>query len=323
MPVGTALASTGGANCPEGPCGLAATGSVGAAPEMDKIFQTGNVGAAVWHGEVRSPSSIKGSGEATNTHEKRAAASDLDTLTDEAHTAKKTKRYPSTTSRFCARNDFYALRKLLGDISRNPDLLHEDPNLEFVRGFLLSFGANIGSPPEKESTPDYNSGEDEVGGDGEQFPAGRRVAPEDLKNNATAGSADTARHLTNSGTSASSDDDFARRAAAMQLVPPTPLLHARRAEALLNFDQPLESLRDCDAALQLDPECPQALKLRATVHRRMGNWQWAREDVKHGLELNAGDEEMAHVYKVLWLRHRNVLPMTPESLSARASLLPA
>merc|ERR1719333_488119 len=67
------------------------------------------------------------------------------------------------------------------------------------------------------------------------------------------------------------------------------LLFARRAELLLRLKRPKAAILDCSAALEVNPDCGKAFRIRGVAHRRLGNWAQAHSDLAQGQKLDFDD----------------------------------
>jgi suppressor of tumorigenicity protein 13 len=74
------------------------------------------------------------------------------------------------------------------------------------------------------------------------------------------------------------------------------LLFARRAEMLLQLRRPKAAILDCAAALEVNPECGKAYRIRGIAHRRLGRWEAAQKDLLQGQKLDH-DENATQVQK--------------------------
>eukprot|EP00873_Tetraselmis_striata_P035164 jgi/Tetstr1/455428/TSEL_042260.t1 len=219
------------------------------------------------------------------------------------------------------RNNLELVKEVLNAVQKQPMLVH-DPDLRFLRTFLLNFGAEL--PPESEQRPGgsgssgtwrssahHHPGEPECEEDDylEEWIDHSLMAPETLPF-PPAG---------RSGSFEPTDDDIDRAAEhkirgsealeqgrhaeaveqftlALQYQP-SALLYARRAEALLCARRPSAALRDCDHALNLNADSAKALKTRGKVNRAMGEWERACQDLSQGLSIDF-DQESSDLHKV-------------------------
>lgn len=67
------------------------------------------------------------------------------------------------------------------------------------------------------------------------------------------------------------------------------LLLAKRAELLLANRRPLAAIRDCSAALEVNPDCGKAFRIRGVAHRRLLHWREAHNDLAQGQTLDFDD----------------------------------
>merc|ERR1719491_1478716 len=71
------------------------------------------------------------------------------------------------------------------------------------------------------------------------------------------------------------------------------LLLAKRAELLLGQRRPCAAIRDCTAALEVNPDCGKAFRIRGVAHRRLGHWREAHNDLAQGQTLDFDDASTA------------------------------
>ena len=88
---------------------------------------------------------------------------------------------------------------------------------------------------------------------------------------------------------------------AIAIDPASPLIYTKRAQAYVGLHKPLEALKDLTEALALDPKSTQGLLHRGKLHRSMGNFDRAREDLEQVLAIKAGhktaSQELGAVFK--------------------------
>jgi len=80
------------------------------------------------------------------------------------------------------------------------------------------------------------------------------------------------------------------------LISPSPLTYAKRAEALIKLRRPNAAIRDCDAALKMNPDSAKALKIRGAAYRYLGRWNDANRDLSAGLNADF-DETYGEIHK--------------------------
>lgn len=73
----------------------------------------------------------------------------------------------------------------------------------------------------------------------------------------------------------------------------TALTIASRAEVLLKLKRPCAAIRDCAAALRLNPDCGKAYRIRGISHRRLGHWKKSHRDLSQGQKLDFNDAAVA------------------------------
>lgn len=76
------------------------------------------------------------------------------------------------------------------------------------------------------------------------------------------------------------------------------LLFARRAELLLKLRRPKAAILDCSAALEVNPECGKAFRIRGIANRKLGRWEAASRDLSQGQKLDY-DEDIVDVQKLV------------------------
>lgn len=77
---------------------------------------------------------------------------------------------------------------------------------------------------------------------------------------------------------------------AILLNPTHALYYAKRAQAFLKLNKPNAAIRDCDRAMQLNPDCASAYKFRGRANRLLGNWELAAKDLRQACKLDYDDE---------------------------------
>lgn len=76
------------------------------------------------------------------------------------------------------------------------------------------------------------------------------------------------------------------------------LLFARRAELLLKLRRPKAAILDCSAALEVNPDCGKAFRIRGIAHRKLGRWEAASRDLVQGQKLDY-DDDIVDVQKLV------------------------
>jgi suppressor of tumorigenicity protein 13 len=86
---------------------------------------------------------------------------------------------------------------------------------------------------------------------------------------------------------------------------PSALVYAKRAEAFVRLRKCVAAIRDCDAALALNPDSAKALKTRGAANRFLGNWERAHADLAKGQAIDF-DETSAEIAKVVAERYKAI-----------------
>jgi len=66
----------------------------------------------------------------------------------------------------------------------------------------------------------------------------------------------------------------------------TALIMAARADVLLQLARPCAAIRDCCAALQMNPDCGKAYLVRGAAHQKLGHWKKSYRDLSQGQKLD-------------------------------------
>jgi len=75
----------------------------------------------------------------------------------------------------------------------------------------------------------------------------------------------------------------------------TALMLAKRAELLLKLSRPCAAIRDCTAAIEINPDLGKAHRVRGITNRKLGRWVEAHEDLTEAQRLDY-DEGTAAVF---------------------------
>jgi suppressor of tumorigenicity protein 13 len=90
--------------------------------------------------------------------------------------------------------------------------------------------------------------------------------------------------------------------AAVLAAPPSALLYANRATALLNLSRPYAAERDCTEALNENPDSAKALRVRGKARKELGQWEAALKDVSASQTIDF-DEGTVEDLKFLMEKH--------------------
>lgn len=85
---------------------------------------------------------------------------------------------------------------------------------------------------------------------------------------------------------------------AILAAPPSALLYANRATALLKLGRPKAAERDCDCALNENPDSAKALRVRGKARKELGKWEEALKDLSASQQIDF-DEGTVEVLKFL------------------------
>lgn len=77
---------------------------------------------------------------------------------------------------------------------------------------------------------------------------------------------------------------------AIQLNPQLALLFAKRGQCFLKSNKPNACIRDCDAALQKNPDSAAAYKFRGRANRLLGKWEDAARDLRQACKIDFDEE---------------------------------
>jgi len=64
------------------------------------------------------------------------------------------------------------------------------------------------------------------------------------------------------------------------------ILYGSRAQALLELKKPVAAIKDCDIAINKNPDSAKAYKVRGRAHRSLGNYEQALKDIQMGQKLD-------------------------------------
>lgn len=88
---------------------------------------------------------------------------------------------------------------------------------------------------------------------------------------------------------------------AIQIGGGTALLLAKRAELLLQQRRPRAAIQDSAAAINMNPDCGMAYRIRGIAYRRLGQWEEANRDITQAQKVDF-DENTAVVHNFVALR---------------------
>ena len=85
------------------------------------------------------------------------------------------------------------------------------------------------------------------------------------------------------------------------VIAPSALTYAKRAECFIKLRKPNAAIRDCDAALKINPDSAKALKIRGAAQRYLGQYAAANADLSKGLQIDF-DEHYGDIHKAVLSR---------------------
>lgn len=89
---------------------------------------------------------------------------------------------------------------------------------------------------------------------------------------------------------------------AVLAAPPSALLYANRANALIKLGRFKAAERDCDLALEMNPDSAKALRMRGKARKELGKYELALKDLSESQKIDF-DESVVEDLKVLSEKH--------------------
>mmetsp|Transcript_27395 Transcript_27395/g.60210 ORF Transcript_27395/g.60210 Transcript_27395/m.60210 type:complete len:278 (+) Transcript_27395:64-897(+) len=83
------------------------------------------------------------------------------------------------------------------------------------------------------------------------------------------------------------------------------LLYVKRAELLLEQRRPCAAINDCSAAIEVNPDCGKAFRIKGIAERRLGRWEAAHRDLALGQKLDY-DEGTSAIQKLVDEKARKI-----------------
>lgn len=77
---------------------------------------------------------------------------------------------------------------------------------------------------------------------------------------------------------------------AIKANPMGAIILAKRASIYVRLNKPCAAIRDCDRAIQLNPDSAQAYKWRGKAHRLLGNWEEAAKDLATSCKIDFDED---------------------------------
>uniref|UniRef100_A0AAY4BPT5 STI1 domain-containing protein n=1 Tax=Denticeps clupeoides TaxID=299321 RepID=A0AAY4BPT5_9TELE len=200
----------------------------------------------------------------------------------------------------------------------NPSVLHL-PELDFVRTWLRGLGADIPSPAANDSscpkgecpcsgappptsgpepTPPSESEESELEIDDEGVIEPDTDEPQEMGDyenlEVTDEMMDQANEKKVQAIEAMGEGDLQKAldlfTEAIKLNPCLAILYAKRASVYIRMQKPNAAVRDCDRAIDINPDSAQPYKWRGKAHRLLGHWEDAAKDLAMACKLDYDDD---------------------------------
>ncbi|KAL0619315.1 putative protein FAM10A4, partial [Plecturocebus cupreus] len=86
--------------------------------------------------------------------------------------------------------------------------------------------------------------------------------------------------------------------AAIKLNPCLAILYAKRAIVFVRLQKPNAAIRDCDRAIEINPDSAQPYKWRGKAHRLLGHWEEAAHDLALACKLDYDEDASAMLKEV-------------------------
>ncbi|KAF0032434.1 hypothetical protein F2P81_014724 [Scophthalmus maximus] len=81
--------------------------------------------------------------------------------------------------------------------------------------------------------------------------------------------------------------------AAIKLNPCLAILYAKRASVFIKMQKPNAAIRDCNRAININPDSAQPYKWRGKAHRLLGHWEEAAKDLATACKLDYDEDASA------------------------------
>merc|ERR1712157_619723 len=97
------------------------------------------------------------------------------------------------------------------------------------------------------------------------------------------------------GSSGDNEKALEKYTAAILAAAPSALLYANRANVLLKLSRPEHAIRDCDAALKLNPDSAKALRIRGLSKKSLELYEDALKDLSQAQTIDYDDSVAEHL----------------------------
>ncbi|ELW64446.1 Hsc70-interacting protein [Tupaia chinensis] len=85
---------------------------------------------------------------------------------------------------------------------------------------------------------------------------------------------------------------------AIKLNPRLAILYAKRASVFVKLQKPNAAIRDCNRAIEINPDSAQPYKWRGKAHRLLGHWEEAAHDLALACKLDYDEDASAMLKEV-------------------------
>jgi len=184
-------------------------------------------------------------------------------------------------------------------------LIHPSTNTDVVTAYINDLRSQLGleddnemkpEPEEEEEAAKEAPAEEDEMGDEPPFPPTYQEGDDFEK------AADLKQKAADCKSSGDWDGALEAYTAAILAAAPSPLLLANRATALLKLGRPRAAVRDCDLALQENPDSAKALRVRGKARKELGQWEAALQDLSASQQIDF-DEGTVEDLKFLTEKH--------------------
>nr|XP_004610589.1 unnamed protein product [Sorex araneus] len=206
------------------------------------------------------------------------------------------------------------LRAFVRMCKQDPSILHAE-EMRFLREWVESMGGKIPPAPHKtkseENTKENIEAEEasseesdlEIDNEGVIEPdtdAPQEMGDEDVE--ITEEMMDQANEKKVAAIDALNDGELQKAidlfTDAIKLNPRLAILYAKRASVYVKLQKPNAAIRDCDRAIEINPDSAQPYKWRGKAHRLLGHWEEAAHDLALACKLDYDDDASAMLKEV-------------------------
>ncbi|NIG60504.1 hsc70-interacting protein [Pontoporia blainvillei] len=79
----------------------------------------------------------------------------------------------------------------------------------------------------------------------------------------------------------------------IKLNPRLAILYAKRSSVFIKLQKPNAAFRNCDTAIEINPDSAEPYKLQGKAHKLLGHWEEAAHDLAHGCKLDYDEDTSA------------------------------